>query len=137
MSLGTLFLDWGLELDLRADMEEVVALLDGAIYDFSYDGYSYSISSITGMLGSEWKLLVKLCDTSSDIPPTLTIGYIEIDRLDNGSTSFKIPPRDQWGDDESKAFDEEGRFFSGFVYHLLNTFQDRGMMDLPGPLPVR
>ena len=137
MSLGALFLDWGLELELGADMREIVALLDSTIYDFSYDGYGYWISSTKGVLGSQWKLLVKLRDTSRNVQTALTIGYIEIDKLDSGGTSFRIPPRDQWGDEDSKAFDEEGRFFSSFVYHLLNTFQNHGMMDLPGPLPVR
>jgi hypothetical protein len=137
MSLGSLFLDWGLEVELRADMKDVVGLLDNVMYDFSYDGYKYWISSSKGIVGSQWKLLVKLWDTSTSIQPTLTIGYLEIDKLDNGETRFMIPPRDEWGDDKSKAFDSEGRFFSGFVYHLLNTFQNRGMMDLPGPLPVR
>ena len=137
MSWGALFMDWGLELELRGDITEVTSLLDDTMSDFTYDGYTYSIGSSKGVMGSNWKLLVKLQDRSSFFNPEFTIGSIELEGLDNGYTNLKIPPRDQWKGEDTSGFDEDGKFFSGFVYHLLNTFQDRSIIDLPGYMPIR
>ena len=137
MSWGALFMDWGLELELGGNMTDVVSLLDDTMSDFTYDGYTYSISSSKGVMGSNWKLQVKLQDRSSFFNPEFTIGAIELEGLDNGYTTLKIPPRDQWKGEDASGFDEDGKFFSGFVYHLLNTFQERSIINLPGYMPIR
>ncbi len=137
MSLGALFMEWGLELELRGGMTEVVSLLDNTLSDFTYDGYTYSIGSSKGVIGSNWKLQVKLQDRSSFFNPEFTIGAIELEELDSGYTNLNIPPRDQWKGEDTSGFDEDGKFFSGFVYHLLNTFQDLSIINLPGYIPIR
>ena len=136
MSLGYFLLEEGVDIELKADMKEIIALLDSELPNFFYNGYGYRISSLKGVLGSQWRLLVKPRDRASDAELTPTVGLIEMDKLEGGGVSFSMPPRDQWGDDEARAFDEEGRFFGSFVFQLLNAFQSRGFIDLPGQLPI-
>ena len=135
MSLGHLLLEEGIELELKVEMKEVIALLDSEVPNFAHDGYGYRITSMKGVLGSQWRLLVKPWDLASSTPLTPAVGLIEIDAL-GGGTSLRIPPRAQWGDEESWAFDEGGALFASFVFQLLNAFQNRGFIDLPGQLPL-
>ena len=137
MSFARFLLEEGVELDLKVDMRHVIALLDSEVPNFSYNGYGYRISPTKGVLGSQWRLLVKPMDRDSDAELNPAVGFIEIDQLEDGHVSFRIPPRHQWGDDEARAFDEEGDVFASFIFQILNTFQGRGLIDLPGQLPVR
>ena len=137
MSLSHLLLEEGVETEIRADMNEVIALLDNVVPNFSYDSYGYRISSSKGVLGSQWRLLVKPWDRDKAIELSPTVGFIEVDKLESGAINFRIPPREVWGDDEARAFDGDGKLFASFVFQLLNTFQSRGLIDLPGQLPIR
>ena len=137
MSLGHLLLEEGVEMELKADMSEVISLLDSEVPSFSYDGYGYRVTSLKGVLGSQWRLIVKPWDRASDAELSPMVGFIEVDKLEAGGVGFRIPPRDQWGDDEASAFDEEGKLFASFVFQILNTFQRHGFIDLPGQLPIR
>jgi hypothetical protein len=137
MTLGRLLLEEGIEIELETNMTEVIDFLETEVPGFDYDDYGYRISSAKGILGSQWKLLVKPWNKASDSALGPTAGFIEIDKLEEGRTNFKIPPKDQWLDDESAAFDEEGKFFASFVFQLLNALQSRGFIELPGRLPVR
>ena len=87
-------------------------------------------------MDSEWKLLVRPRDLSSTSLFGPSVGLIEIERLENGGISFKIPPRDEWANSKTKAFDEEGTFYASFIFQVLNALQSKGFVELPGPLPV-
>ncbi len=134
---GYFLLEEGVEMELKVSMREIVSILDEEVPSFTYDSYIYRISAAKGVLGSQLKLLVKPWNSANAAEVAPAVGFIEVNKTENGKISFKIPPRDQWGDDETRAFDEEGKFFSSFIFQLLNAFQSRGLIDLPGQLPVR
>ena len=137
MSLGHLLLEEGVEIELKSEMKDIIAFLDNEVPNFSCDGYGFRISSLRGVAGSQWKIIVKPWDIANATELSPTVGLIEVNKLEGDSISFKIPPRDQWGDDKAAAFDEEGNLFASFIFQLLNAFQGRGLIDLPGQLPVR
>lgn len=136
MSFSQFILEQGVELELRADLKEVIALVDSEVSTFVHDGYGYTISSLKGVLGDQMTLLVKPWDLASATPLTPAVGLIEIAKLQDERVGFRIPPRDHWADDEAKAFDEDGRFFTSFVCQMINALQNRGLTELPGHLPV-
>ena len=136
MSLGRLLLEEGLDIELKADIREVIELLDGEIPKFVCDGYGYRISSSMGVASSKWRLMVKPWDLASSTELEPAVGFIEVDKMEGGSVDFRIPPRDQWCDAEARAFDEDGKLFSSFIFQLLTAFQVRGFVDFPGRLPV-
>ena len=137
MSLGQLILEDGLELEIKADMKTVIELLDTEVPSFSYDDYGYRIRSLRSVMGSEWRLAVKPWDiaTATELAPT--VGLIEMDKLEGGLISFRVPPRNLSCDDGASTLDDDGKLLSSFVFQLLNLFQSRGLIDLPGQLPVR
>ena len=136
MSFGAFLLEEGVEMELSADLNTVIGVLDEAVPSFSYTGYGYQVDSSKGVLGKGWKLLVKSRDlaTSTQLHPT--VGFIELDKMEDGKTSCRVPPRNQWGDDEANDFDQDGKVFASFIFHLLNTFQGRGFINLPGQFPI-
>lgn len=136
MSLGRLLLEQGLEVELKADMKDVIAFLDEEVPGFSHDGYGFRMRPLRGVIGSEWKIMINLWDLTNNEELGPPVGLLEVDELDGPGISFKMPPREQWQDGQTTGFDEEGDFFASFVFQLLNAFQGRGLINLPGQLPV-
>ena len=137
MAIGNFLINSGIELELNADMDGLRSFLDTEVPNFVCDGYGgYQIRFWKGDMDSEWKLLVKPRDLSSTSLFGPSVGLIEIERLENGGISFKIPPRDEWANSKTKAFDEEGTFYASFIFQVLNALQSKGFVELPGPLPV-
>lgn len=137
MAIGNFLLKSGIELELKADMGKLRSFLDDEVPNFACDGYGYQIRFWKGDMDSQWKLLVKPRDMSSTTISGPSVGLIEIEKLEKGDISFKIPPRDQWANSKTKAFDEEGALYSSFIFQVLNALQNKGFVELPGPLPVR
>ena len=141
---GGFLLEQGIEMELKAHINEVIELLDQELPNFHCDDGSYQVSSIKGVLGSQWKLLVRTQDNSNTSKATQPVGHLTINRSADGLTVLKIPPREQWGEEipqregvQGRLFssDAEERFFSSFIFQLLNLFQARGFIDLPQKLP--
>lgn len=137
MSFGDFLLEEGVEMELKAGLREVMAVLDSDIPDFVYNGYGYEVSSMKGVLGSRMQILVKPWDKHNGVELAPTVGYIEICTVEGGGVNFRIPPRDEWGDEDATEFDGDGKCFSSFIFQLLNAFQGKGLLQLPGQLPVQ
>ena len=136
MSFGQLLLEQGVEVELQIDLTEIIWLLDDEVPRFAHRGYGFRISPLGGVAGSRWKLLVSPWDPENAAEPVPTVALIEVDRLAGGGVCFRMPHRDGWANAETRSFDEEGGFFSSFVFQILNAFQGRGLIDLAGQLPV-
>ena len=136
MSLGHLLLEEGVDMELSTDMRELIRLLDSEIPGFTCEGYGYSVSLMKGTVGSRLSLMVKPWDLASGVTLDPAVALVEIESLESGSVSLRIPPRAEWGDDESTAMDPEGKLFASFVFHLLNSLQRHNLLDLPGCLPI-
>ena len=142
---GGFLMEQGIEMELTADIGEVLDLLDRVIPDIRCDDCSYHVSSMNGTLGSKWKLLVRAQSGAASAKAAPIVGYLEIERLDNGMTSFKIPPSQKWIPDGSTSSGSQGRLigtekeekiFSAFVFQVLNLLTERGFTDLPQKLPI-
>ena len=136
MTLGRLLLEQGLEVELKAGMKDIIAFLDEEVPSFSHDGYGFRMSPLRGVVGSEWKIMINRWDLTNNADLGPPVGLLEVDEMDGGGISFRMPPRELWADGQATGFDEEGGFFASFVFQLLNAFQGRGLINLPGQLPV-
>ncbi len=143
--LGGFLLEQGIEMELRADFNEVIELLDQELPKFHCDDGVYQVSSMKGVLGSQWKLLVRTQDSSNTSKAPPPVGHLTIERSSDGQTILKIPPREQWSENISQSAGVQGRLFTsgteerlftGFIVQLLNLFQERGFIDLPQKLPT-
>ena len=132
---GAFLLDQGVEMELDADLNDVLAALDREVPTFSCDSYGFQLNVTKGVLGSQWRFLVNPVDKEEGKAIDAPVGFVIVTRREDGTTSFQIPPRSEWG--SSQAFDADGRLFTSFILRILETFQRLGWIDLPGPLPER
>ena len=142
---GDFLMEQGVEIELSADIDEVVDLLDKKLPDLRCDDCSYHVSSMKGVLGSKWKLLVRAQPGAASSKSAPMVGHLEIERVSDGLTSFKIPPRQRWIEEETHPSGAQGRLigtetqerlFTSFVLQLLNLLRERGFIDLPQKLPM-
>ena len=133
---GEFLLEAGVDVELHADLGEVLDLLHNHIPNFSCNGVGFRLTGFNGVAGSKWRMFVKPLDREEGVMLEPAVGYIEVAKLDQGLTGFKIPPRDQWRIGEEPISESEARRFSSFIFQLLNTLQGKGLIDLPGQLPV-
>ena len=136
MSFGRFLLEEGVNIEVGSDIREVIAVLEREVNGFTCDNHGYRISPLKGVLGSKWKLQVKPWDRSNDTDVGPMVGLIDVEKAEGGGTLINIPPRDLWADEETRAFDREGTIFASLIFQLLNALQARGLIDLPGRLPV-
>ncbi len=128
-------LDQGVEMELDAELGEVLSALDREVPGFACDGYGFRLNVAKGVLGLQWRLLVTAVEEDSGKALDSPIGLAIVSREDDGSTSFRIPPRAEWSESHPEVSDADGRLFTSFVLQLFEAFQRLGWMELPGPLP--
>jgi len=136
-SFGKVLLEEGVELELPADLGQVITLLDQAVPRFTCEKYGYRLATVTrAQLGTRWNVLVKLTDRATDRMMDAPVGCIELEKAEDGKARFRIPPRAQQDYTGIRDLDPQGRFYGALIFHLLNTFQDNKLIDLPGVLPT-
>ena len=139
-SFTQVLLEEGVEVELPARLSDVIAMLDEDVPGFSCQGYGYRVAPAKGQIGRRWDLIVKSINhTKSDLD-FAPVGRLEVEKLDQGMVLFRIPPlfeqRSKDVAEDVANFDRDGRLFGAFVYQVLNSFERRQLIDLPGPLPA-
>ncbi len=133
---GHFLLEQGLELELEAEMGEVMDFIDKDMPNFVCGEYGYNVSSGRGVLNSEWKLMVRSKELETSTIGKQPVGYLMVEKLNEYATKFTIPPRVQWGQEGGMPTEHEAKLFSSLIFQTLNAFQNRGYIQLPGVLPV-
>jgi len=132
---GAFLLDEGVEMELDADLREVLAVIDREVPTFSCDNYGFQVNVTRGVVGSQWRFLVNPVDKEAGKAIDAPVGFVIVTRRQDETTSFQVPPRSEWG--SPQTVDADGRLFTAFIFQILETFQRLGWIDLPGPLPER
>ena len=135
-SFTQMLLEEGVEVELPARLSDVIAILDEDVPGFSCQGYGYRISPAKGQIGSRWDLIIKSLNPARSDMDFTPVGRLEVEKLDQDTVLFRIPPLVEQQLEDVANFDADGRLFGSFVYQVLNSFQRRQLIDLPGPLPV-
>jgi len=132
---ASFLLDQGVEMELDAELREVLAVLDREVPTFSCDSYGFQLNVTKGVAGSQWRFLVNLVDREGRRAIDTPVGFAVVTRRQDGTTSFQVPPRSEWGSTQGEIIDADGRLFTAFIFQILEVFQRLGWIDLPGPLP--
>jgi hypothetical protein len=122
----------GVEIDVEADMDEVVRILDREVSNFGTDTRRFKLEVGKATLGREWQMVVRPLDTLSGRPLNDSLGFVTVTKVDDNTIQVRIPPKAEW---EPSPFDEEGRLFTSFILQLVEAFRQLGWISLPGPLP--
>lgn len=133
---GNFLLDQGVELELQAEFGQVLEFIDKDLPHFQCGNYGYNVSSSKGVVNSEWQLMVKPRHLGTSTVLDYPVGLMMLEKLTDDVTVFKIPPRTFWNGGGTTASEEETQLFASFIFQILNGFQDKGYIELPGVLPT-
>ena len=127
----------GMEMEVEADIYDLVDFIDDCVSSFEYGEYGFSVSSGRGVIGSEWKLLVrpKLLENPALKPDP--IGFILVEKVDEYSTRLFVPPHRDIQRETGEWTDFEAKLFLNLICQMLNGLQERGYIELPGLIPVQ
>ena len=140
MSFGQFLLEEGIEVEVEGELEEVITIVDREVPTYSCKKYRYIIDFVKASMGFEqapcWKFLVKAYDSEEARLIEAPICVVEVDGSGSDGCVIKIPSRHEWSDETGVEFDQEGEYFTNFIFQFLNTLQNAKLINLPGQLPV-
>ena len=135
-SFSLVLVEESVEVEIPGDLTGVIELLDQEVRWFSCDGHEFQITPTRTELGTRWELSINLINSVRRDLPRYPVGRIELEKLDGEMVIFRIPPRDRQDPSESSQFDPLGHYLGSFISQMLNLFQDRNLISLPGVLPT-
>lgn len=126
----------GLELEVESEIYDLVDFIDDCVSNFQYGEYGFSVSSGRGIIGSEWKLLVRPKILANPFLKPDPIGFILVRKIDAFTTSLLVPPHRDIQREKGDWTDLDAKLFLNFICQMLNGMQERGFIQLPGLIPV-
>lgn len=136
-AFSMVLLEEGIESDLPISLSNMLGLLDKVVPHFHHNGHGYQLASVSrARLGSRWDLSVKLVNHTTHQVYAEPVGCLEVEKTGNDSVNFRVPPRAEQDFPGMSKFDRDGAYYGSFIYQMLNTLHDRGLIQLPGRLPT-
>ena len=123
-------------MDVESGIHDLVDFIDDCVATFKCGEYGFSVSSGRGIIGAEWKLLVRPKILANPFLKPGPIGFILIEKVDEYSTRLTVPPHREIQRENGNWTDLEARLFLNFICQMLNGMQERGFIKLPGLIPV-
>lgn len=133
---GNFIVEDGVELEIPVPLTDVLDFIDRDMPHFKCGEYGYNVTSGKGVLNAEWKVLVKPRILSTAAVVDLPLGYMVMEKVDDNTTSLKIPPVGHDEENFGPIGEDEARLFVSFIFQTLNALKTRGYIELPGVLPV-
>ena len=135
-SFAMVLLEDGVEMEIPMDLSGIISFLDREVPYFSYQGHGFSLAPGKAKLGSRWDVVVEQIDYAREGPPLTPVGRIVLEKLDDSSVQFKVPPRVEQRHPDILRCDQDGRVFGSFIFQTLNAMGRHKLIDLPGILPT-
>lgn len=137
MSLFSMvLLEEGVEVEIPGELSDVITLLDQEVPYFSCDSHMYQLTPTRIEMGKRWEVLIKAVNQRQRGQAPFPVGRIEVENQIDDGVVFRIPPRESEPPPEALEFDPVGRFYGSFAFQMLNLFQRREIIHLPGVLPT-
>ncbi len=127
----------GLEVDVESDIYDLVDFIDDCVSSFEFGEYGFSVSSGRGIIGSEWKLLVRPKILANPFLKPDPIGFILVKKVDEYTTCLLVPPHREIQRETGEWSDLDAKLFLNLICQMLNGMQERGYVQLPGLIPVQ
>jgi len=134
-SFTQVLLEGGVEVELPGKLSDVITILDEDVPQFNYQGYGYRLSPAKGSIGNRWDLIVRAVNPARSDLSFSPVLRLEVESAEDGMVLFRVPPLSEQQSQEADDFDSDRRLFGSFVFQVLNSFQRRNLIELPGPLP--
>ncbi len=136
-AFSMVMLQEGYEAELPISLPNMLGLLDREVPKFVLNNYGYELATVSrASLGQRWEISIKLKDRQTEQVLEEPVGCVEVEKTSNDSVFFRVPPRAEQDFPGMARFDWDGAYYGSFIFHTLNTLYDRGLIELPGRLPV-
>ena len=135
-SFTHVLLEDGVEVELPGSVSDLISVLDQDVPQFQCQGNRYNVAPARGSIGSHWDLIVRSFNPDEGDLDYVPVGRLEVEKIDQGMVLFRIPPNIEQQVELAPGYQHNQRIFGSFVYQVLNSFQERKLLVLPGPLPV-
>jgi hypothetical protein len=135
-SFTHVLLEDGVEVELPGSVSDLITVLDQDVPQFHCQGNRYNVAPAKGSIGSHWDLIVRSFNPDEGDLDYSPVGRLEVEKIDHDMVLFRIPPSSEQQVELAPGYQHNQRIFGSFVYQVLNSFQDRKLLVLPGPLPV-
>lgn len=134
-SFAMVLLEGGLDVEVCVDFAGITSLLEEDVARYSCGEYLYKVRAGKGTLGKRWSFIVNAMDPTMEGQPLIPLGRLEVEPTEERVVHLAVPPRIEQAVPGVDAADWDGKLFGAFVFQLLNTLQDKKLIDLPGVLP--
>ncbi len=136
-SFSMVLLEGGVDVDVDVDFAEMTAIFDDEVPRYECGEFGYTVTPGRGKIGGQWLFMVSAFSLTQprNEQPLVSLGRMEVEVNRYGNVSISIPPRAEQTVPGPDAADWDGKLFGAFVFQLLNSLYDRGLIELPGVLP--
>ena len=135
-SFSMVLLEEGVEVEIPGELSDIITLLDQEVPNFSCDSHMYQLTPTRIEMGKRWEVLIKAVNPRQRGQAPFPVGRIEVENHEHDGVVFRIPPRESEPPPEALEFDPVGRLYGSFAFQMLNMFQRRDFIHLPGVLPT-
>lgn len=136
-SFSMVLLEGGVDVEVEVDFAEMTAIFDEEVPHYYCGEYGFTVTPGRGQIGGQWNFIVSafsLLYPRAD-QDLISLGRMEVEVNTYGNVTICIPPRVEQTVPGPDAADWDGKLFGAFVFQLLNSLYDRGLIELPGVLP--
>ena len=136
-SFSMVLLEGGVDVEVDVDFAEMTSIFDEEVPGYTCGEFGFTITPGRGEIGGQWTFLVSAFSLlqSRNKDSLISLGRMEVEVNRYGNVSISIPPRMEQTVPGPDAADWDGKLFGAFVFQLLNSLYDRGLIELPGILP--
>ena len=129
-------LEGGLDLEVVVGVAGLTSLLEEEVASYSCGEYIYKVDAGKGTLGGRWTFVVNAIDPEMEGQPLIPLGRIEVEPMPDECVHLCVPPRMEQAVPRIDAADWDGRLFGAFIFQLLNSLQEKRLIELPGVFPT-
>ena len=134
-SFSMVLLEGGVDVEVDVDFAEMTSIFDQEVPRYTCGEFGFTVTPGRGEIGGQWIFMVSAFSLFQPQDTMVSLGRMEVEVNSYGNVTVSIPPRMEQTIPGTDAADWDGKLFGAFVFQLLNSLYDRGLIELPGTLP--
>jgi hypothetical protein len=134
-SFSMVLLEGGVDVEVDVDFADMTSIFDEEVPKYTCGEFGFTVTPGRGEIGGQWIFMVSAFSLLEVERELVSLGRMEVEVNRYGNVTICIPPRVEQTVPGPDAADWDGKLFGAFVFQLLNSLYDRGLIELPGILP--
>ena len=136
-SFSMVLLEGGVDVEVDVDFADMTAIFDEEVPSYVCGEFGFTVTPGRGEIGGQWLFMVSAFSLLQprNEQALIPLGRMEVEVNRYQNVTISIPPRVEQTVPGPDAADWDGKLFGAFVFQVLNSLYDRGLIELPGVLP--